>query len=687
MTGIAARPTCYGTPTGLDGQRGMPASLVLAAVLSSFTPTCSPSPEIRPGPTVRTVRSIDGRRVAAQGRERFGERHGRWCHYGDSGHLIIEEHRRRGELHGPRIVFGRTRTERMYERSQLHGTSRTLRDGALLSEGWVERGQKTGPWIEPDLLGPRAQGEYLDGQRTGPWTIMLRNRGRLYVEYRAGLYHGASRELDAAGGLVAEQTWVDARVLGPAQLREPDGSFAAGDLDGERREGRWTFWAADGQPLGEGSYRRGARHGTWRTTVGHGWLEGHWTDGQRDGVFTRTDPAGQVLGREEWRLETKHGVFESFDAAGHRRSLQTWRDGAAQGEWGVWDDAGVVRAGAYEAGLPEGPWVERATIDGLSGTWTGVHERGARAGVWTFEADGARRAEEVRTDGDLMERRWSADGVLVSECGRSSGTLQGRCAHWYDNGTPRTEQSFVGGREVGVLRRWGPSGVLLEESSWAAGKREGHSRLWHDDGTPREDSTFVADAYDGDLRQWNEDGVLLHSGAYRAGHPVGLQRQFHDDGRLAHRCSFDDDGEQHGRCEQWFAAGGRFERAEYEHGLRSGPFTRWWPSGLRRQAGAHVDGQREGSWSVWHPSGALAKQGEYLSGLKTGEWTFFDRTGRTLRQAVYGDGVAVAVKERGGAWSTPDGLLGLGFEPGPDPDPEERRPPPRGSAAVLGVLR
>jgi antitoxin component YwqK of YwqJK toxin-antitoxin module len=665
----------------------MSASLVLAAVLSSFVPTCSPSPEVRPGPGVRTVESIDGRRVAAQGRERFGERHGRWCHYGDSGHLIIEEHRRLGELHGPRILFGRTRTERMYDQGHVHGTSRTLRDGVIVSEGWVEHGQKSGPWIEPDMLGPRAEGDYVDGRRSGPWTIRLRSGGLLHVEYRAGLYHGPSRESDANQGLVVQQTWVDARVLGPARLREPDGSFAAGQLNGERREGRWTFEGADGKPLGTGEYRRGERHGTWRTRVGDGWTEGQWTDGQRDGVFTQTDAAGQVLMREGWHLGTKHGVFETFDS-GQRRSLQTWRDGAAHGPWGVWDGAGVVRAGSYEDSLLDGPWVERASIDGVTGAWTGVYLAGARAGVWTFDAGGTRRAEQVRVGADVLERHWSADGVLVSECERSSGRLHGRCARWYDDGTPRSEQTWAEGLADGVLRRWGPAGVLLEESSWAAGQREGRSRLWHDDGTLREDSSFVADAYDGVLQQWSEDGVPLHRGSYRAGQPVGVQQAFHDDGRLARRCSFDDEGQQHGRCEQWFTTGARYERAEYEHGLLSGGFTRWWPSGVRRQVGDHLDGQRDGSWRVWYPGGALAKEGEYLAGLKTGQWTFFDPTGRAIRWAIYSDGIAVAVKDRGGTWGTPSGLLGLGLDPDPDRDPEERRPvAPSGPLRALGALR
>jgi len=601
---------------------------------------------------VLSVRSIDGQRTAAQGRKLFGERHGRWCHYGGSSYLVIEEHYRRGELHGPRIVFGRTRTEHMYERGERHGVSRTLRDGVVVSEGRVERGRKVGPWTEPDLLGPRATGEYVDGERAGAWTIELRDGGRMELGYRAGRWHGGVREEDAAGRLVAQRTFVDGEVDGPAILARVDGSYAFGRLVGERREGVWTFESAAGESLGEGEYRAGKRHGAWRTRTGDLWESGAWSDGRRDGEFVQADLAGRVLSREGWRDDRRDGAAEHFDRDGRRRSLQTWRDGVEHGRHGWWDAAGVVREGAYEEGRQVGPWVEPATVFGAVGHWSGVYEDGYRVGVWTFSADGVRRAEESRAaDGLVLVRHWTADEVLVRSCERVAGLRHGRCATWYEDGVLQEEGRYDAGREQGVVRRWGPDGVLLEEGAWELGVRHGPRRLFHEDGTRREVATFVQGQYDGDLRQWSEVGILVHDGHYAAGQPSGVQRHFHEDGRLASRCSFDDQGDQHGRCETWFGDGVRHERSHWEHGLQVDTATTWWPSGLRRSEGAFTDGGRDGPWRYWHATGALSERGDFKAGRRVGVWTEHDRSGRLLREVIYTAGVASQVRERGGEWT------------------------------------
>lgn len=664
----------------------MPASVVLAAALSTFVVTCPPTPEVRPGPGVQSVRSLDGRRVAAQGRKLFGERHGRWCHYGGSGNLLIEEHLRRGVLHGPRLVLGRTRTEHMYERGERHGPARTLHDGVVVSEGWLERGSREGHWVETDMLGPRAEGEYIDGRRSGPWRLDLRGGGRLEVEYRAGLYHGVARELDRDGRLVAELTYVDAEVLGPARLREPDGSYASGHLEGEHREGRWSFEGADGSSLGEGGYRRGERHGAWRSPSGDGWEEGVWSDGKRDGPATWTNAAGVVQRREGWKQDARHGPFEAFDAAGVRRSLQTWRDGVADGLWGSWDGSGVVAEGAYDQGRRDGPWVERATVESVVGLWTGRYRLGLRDGVWRFEAAGRIRAEQSWADGaQRLRRRWSADGVLVQECALASGRPDGLCVYRYEDGSLRLRGEHRAGLQHGTVSVWGADGVLLDEASWVDGERDGPSRQWHEDGTLRERAGYAAGAYHGEVTQWSEAGVLVLEGAYREGEPIGVHRAFHDDGRLASRCSFDDEGSLHGPCETWFTSGRRHERVVWEHDVQSGASALWWPSGVRRRAGEYVDGQREGRWRFWDRGGVVEKEGEYELGLKTGLWAFRDGAGRTLREVIYDDGVAISVRAPGGSWDEPSLLAG---DPDPDPDPEERRPPADSwRRAGIGLLR
>ncbi len=623
------------------------AAAVLLATTTLAAPECAPAPRVRPPPGVKTEYSVDGVRVAAQGRVLLGRRDGLWCHYDSDGHLIIEERYRSGLLHGPRILFGRDRLERTWDRGVLDGPSRAFHLGTLVAEGsWVE-GRKQGTWLESDLLGPRATGEYVDGHREGLWTIQLREGGRLEVEYRGGRYHGVAREYRLDGSLLRELSYVDAEVRGPARIPEGEG-WAAGELVGERREGPWVFTDARGQRVAWGAYADGERDGAW-VELKDGWKHTtSWSAGREDGLALQHDAAGALRSRKVWRDGVEHGLWETWDERGAPRQLIGYVDGKMSGPYTIWDAAGDLRVqGAHLDGVRHGAWLQRAE----GGLWSGTYRHGLKEGTWLLK-DGLALVEEApHRAGHLQgtRLRWTPDGTLIQRCGYLSGRREGHCEAWRPDGSPEQAADWTGGELDGELRRWGPGGGLVEQSTWSRGQRHGETRFWTDDGELLQEAGYADDQLHGPFRLL-EGGVVIREGEHREGTQVGLWIERHANGRPASRCSWSDEGQQDGPCATWYADGGRHERSTWKEGQRSGAYTLWWTGGNRWKQGAWLDGRKDGPWRTWHRGGALESEGEFAAGREQGEWRFFDRRGRLSREVIYSDGAIVATREPGQRW-------------------------------------
>jgi uncharacterized protein len=621
------------------------AVLVVAAAVAA-PPDCPFAPQVHPPAAVKTLMSVDGHRVAAQGRMRLGRRHGLWCHYDSDGHLIIEESYKAGLLDGRRIQFGEHRLERTWSDGTLDGPSRAFRYGTLVSEGSWARGKKEGAWTEADLLGPRASGGYVDGEREGRWTIELREGGRLEVEYRAGLYHGVAVEYGPRGDLVRELSYEQARVRGPARIPEGEG-WAEGELVGEQRQGDWVFTDARGERVAWGAYVDGEREGPWVELRGAERREGAWSAGLEHGLFT-VSIDGALSSRTLMAAGQKDGPSETWDEAGTLRQLIGWTAGRMDGSYGIWTaDGSLVALGAHEGGARVGVWTERVQ----DGVWTGAYSAGLKVGLWRLQADGQLLEEAPHRAGHLegSRLRWTADGTMVERCEHRSGRKHGPCESWRTDGSPEVVARYADGHLDGQLRRWDRSGTLVEESSWQAGQLHGPCRFWTEEGDLLQDAGYAAGQLHGDFRLL-EGEVVMREGRHDDGREVGIWIERHADGRLASRCGHDDEGDLHGLCETWFAGGGRQERSSWVNGSRDGDSTLWWADGGRWEQGTWADGRREGEWRFWHRGGARSKVGAYVGGLEDGEWSFYDRRGRLERQAIYAGGAVVATRQPGERW-------------------------------------
>jgi antitoxin component YwqK of YwqJK toxin-antitoxin module len=80
--------------------------------------------------------------------------------------------------------------------------------------------------------------------------------------------------------------------------------------------------------------------------------------------------------------------------------------------------------------------------------------------------------------------------------------------YYYEDGTPKTVESYEGGRLHGESFLYWPNGKLKRKCNFIGGVRDGIDQMW------------------------NQEGVLVDEGFYELGKPVGLHRRFNSAGAL-----------------------------------------------------------------------------------------------------------------------------------------------------------
>lgn len=178
------------------------------------------------------------------------------------------------------------------------------RDGHLRAEVTRLNGRKDGPVRIYHADGTlETEGRYARDSRHGPWTTVSHEHDTLsIVIFRYGRKHGVQRYWAPNGQLLREEWFKDGVPHGPLHRFFADGSprqratYRKGLLNGEYtewfkvdstsvgliigrykdgvREGRWTWFFANGNPKQQGRYEHGKQVGLWRTWDPGGRLKG-----------------------------------------------------------------------------------------------------------------------------------------------------------------------------------------------------------------------------------------------------------------------------------------------------------------------------------------------------------------------------------------------------------------------------
>ena len=148
-------------------------------------------------------------------------------------------------------------------------------------------------------------------------------------------------------------------------------------------------------------------------------------------VRERFDPQSRVLLRR-WRVTTNAEGVELLDG----KDEGWWPDGSQRHdrEWALGEEAG---------------------------TWRSWHENKALRSLADFEADG-----------DVM-RFWYPDGVLMAEGLHDGGARVGVWTFWHPNGVKSSSGAFVLSRREGPWTFWSEDNEIQAAGLYAAGARVG----------------------------------------------------------------------------------------------------------------------------------------------------------------------------------------------------------------------
>lgn len=167
----------------------------------------------------------------------------------------------------------------------------------------------------------------------------------------------------------------------------------------------------------------------------------------------------------------------------HYSNSQPWeerhyRDGLRDGPCNEWDAEGRQR-------------VERHFAQG--------HRHGARREWYSNGQLGSE--EEWADDRCLQAASFAPDGSPTGTVSAGNGTLK-LC---WEDGTPRSEESYQDGRPNGTATLWHPNGRKQCEVTFVAGKRDGLAREWYEGGSRWTETTY-RDGQVVDAKSWHEDG-------------------------------------------------------------------------------------------------------------------------------------------------------------------------------------
>lgn len=134
--------------------------------------------------------------------------------------------------------------------------------------------------------------------------------------------------------------------------------------------------------------------------------------------------------------------------------------------------------------------------------------------------------------------------------------------------------------------------------------------------------------------------ALLHAGLGAQTPPPAARERIdtYPSGATQRRYEVDEEGRQHGRCEEFTETGTRTRLATYRHGVLDGEWKEWAPDGHKLRSFNYQAGALHGHCEEYHDNGRTASAGDYQKGLRQGKWLLSDRDGVRKQVSEYQKG-------------------------------------------------
>lgn len=136
-----------------------------------------------------------------------------------------------------------------------------------------------------------------------------------------------------------------------------------------------------------------------------------------------------------------------------------------------------------------------------------------------------------RQSGELIAREHYAGSVRVKLTLFKNKKKHGIQKEWYENGSPKSEESFADGIRNGLFRHWLPSGLLVGRR-YRIENGTGVMKIYHENGRIRVERHWKDNKQDGPSFEFYETGQAESLNWKKMGQFEGLSIAFHLNGAI-----------------------------------------------------------------------------------------------------------------------------------------------------------
>jgi antitoxin component YwqK of YwqJK toxin-antitoxin module/predicted negative regulator of RcsB-dependent stress response len=404
-------------------------------------------------------------------------------------------------------------------------------------------------------------------------------------------------------------------LVGESRFYHPNGRVASeGRFDKEgRRQGLWTYYHANGKVRSRDMY----------------------TDDELNGLYVDFYDSGVREDSANFKAGKVNGPYYEHSRSGGLRRMRTFNDEGANGPSERYYQCGSKE---YDITLKDG---------NAEGAVTGYYADGKKEFEGTFAAD--------KRNG--VNRNYDREGRISSEVSYVDGLNDGPFKYYHSNGKLRLEGQSKAGEVVGERRSYHPNGELEEVERFnEKGKAQGVSQEFDADGKLTYETTWEngkmmsykyydkAGAVIKEARRqkgafdfvgYFANGAKATEGRYRDGEgKEGEWVYYWEDGSIRSRERFQD-GNLHGRVDNYHRSGDLSSSFTYENGEETGPYCYYHPNGAKRDEGMKVQGELHGERILYRADGTVERREFYQNGVSQGIQIAYDPDGRVVDKTWY----------------------------------------------------
>jgi uncharacterized protein len=200
-------------------------------------------------------------------------------------------------------------------------------------------------------------------------------------------------------------------------------------------------------------------------------------------------------------------------------------------------------------------------------------------------------------------------------------TLNGVYQSFYEDGSLKTEESYLKGKKQGVYKQFFPNGRLLYEMDYVNNELDGQWIEFYTNGDTSEISQFSEGFLEGVSVTFFPDQALKSIGKFHAGEKAEKWLYYNEYEELTLQESYDSTGEL--MLTEEFVDSRLYEEIGWKGGLFHGEYTLFFPNGEINEFQVYANGKANGSYYEGDSIGNPLIKGRYKYDVKDGLWEYF----------------------------------------------------------------